>query len=257
LDNPNSTVAGAIRQDAITVRPFAEHGHYTEVHDAVFDVIMKRCPPNAFKVLCLILRKTRGWRKDSDSISYTQIRNGTGIASDTTVHTALKWLHDQGMILRHDEGRASTEAMGYSIDRSYNFEARATRTVSQSATRTVPQPATGIVDTITNKQYPSNNATTVAAEISADRWIKTLVDRCEEVGFHPTPKQKLTWGNELNSKRRQGQDTAQIYALITKITAAAADGYFHSFKRAEEGPPGKASRNGHHQEDERPKKRLV
>lgn len=83
-----------------SIRPFSEQGHYTEVHNLVFDYIMPRVSLKAFKVLCLILRRTKGWGKKNDEISYRQIKEGTGIKTNDTVSKALDELLDFGCILR-------------------------------------------------------------------------------------------------------------------------------------------------------------
>jgi hypothetical protein len=78
---------------------------------------MPRISANAWKVLCFVIRKTWGWedkdsptgRKEKDQISYSQIREGTGIRSDTTISGALDELIDyehpqQGYLLREPAG---------------------------------------------------------------------------------------------------------------------------------------------------------
>lgn len=88
----------------MSIKPFAEQGHYTAVHDAIFDEVMPVCPPNAWKVLCFIVRKTRGWGKDEDALPYNQILEGTGISSKATLSSSLKWLVESSLIIR-DGGR--------------------------------------------------------------------------------------------------------------------------------------------------------
>lgn len=113
-----------------TVRPFEEGGHYTKVFDPIFDEVMPRCPPNAYKVLMLILRKTRGWQKQSDRLSVRQIRRGTGIRSENTVRAALAWLLDEGLVLMvGDYNRANRVACEYALNETYQV----TRTVSNAS----------------------------------------------------------------------------------------------------------------------------
>jgi phage replication O-like protein O len=45
-----------------------------------------------WKVLCFIIRKTIGWQKTREQLSYTQIIKGTGIKSPVTISKALKKL---------------------------------------------------------------------------------------------------------------------------------------------------------------------
>ncbi len=79
--------------------------NYTPVHNAFFDVIMPDLKPTSFKVLCFVFRKTHGWHKAVDDISFSQIKTGTGIKSNHTVIAALKELSDKGHIITiiHEE----------------------------------------------------------------------------------------------------------------------------------------------------------
>jgi len=74
------------------IRPFADSGHYTETPNAVFDVLMPILSGNAMKILFFVLRQTRGWGKEQEELSYSQIMAGTGIKTDNTVTSALREL---------------------------------------------------------------------------------------------------------------------------------------------------------------------
>lgn len=82
-----------------TISPFDTRERFTKVHNYVIDEMMPTLKPNAFKVLVFIIRKTRGWGKDADCISYSQLRTGTGIASDATLRAALQELEGLQYIL--------------------------------------------------------------------------------------------------------------------------------------------------------------
>ncbi len=92
------------------VRPFQDTGGFTAVPNAMLDHIMPECSPNAWKVLCLIARKTIGWydpdsstgRKEDDWIAYSQIMKGTGIGSKTTISNAIDALLGGKYILRSE-----------------------------------------------------------------------------------------------------------------------------------------------------------
>lgn len=74
------------------VKPFSEQGHYTVFHDALIDDLMPTLNPNEWKIVCFVVRKTRGWQKKRDTLSYKQIMEGTGIKSQTTLTKALNAL---------------------------------------------------------------------------------------------------------------------------------------------------------------------
>lgn len=101
------------------IYPFADPDvKYTMMDNFLFDHIMPLVKPNAWKILCLIIRKTRGWHKVSDQISFSQIKAGTGISSDETVNNALKQLVSNGYILAKKGGQ--WDATAYAINTKYS-----------------------------------------------------------------------------------------------------------------------------------------
>jgi hypothetical protein len=68
------------------------------VHNSIFDDVMRTVGPNAYKILLTIFGKTRGWNKDTDKISYSQLREYTGIGSNSTIQNALRELEEKGHI---------------------------------------------------------------------------------------------------------------------------------------------------------------
>ena len=84
---------------------------YTQIPDIVFDELQHRLTGSEYKVLMYILRRTFGFKKDADSISYNQMlkgivkRDGTrldygaGVKSPATLTKAIKRLEELGIIL--------------------------------------------------------------------------------------------------------------------------------------------------------------
>jgi hypothetical protein len=114
------------------IKPFAQQGHYTEAHNLIFDYIMPRVSPNAFKVLCLILRRTKGWGKSSESISYDDIIAGTGIKSDATISRAIIELLEMGCIVKRD-GAIKSAATAYALNRKYEIPAEDDRNAREAS----------------------------------------------------------------------------------------------------------------------------
>lgn len=83
----------------MNIRPFAEQGNFTQIHNIVFDEIMAEVKPTTFKVLMAILRKTIGWQKTQDAISFSQLRDITGIKSNDTIYAATEELADMKLII--------------------------------------------------------------------------------------------------------------------------------------------------------------
>lgn len=100
------------------IRPFSDQGHYTGVHNVVFDILMPRLSDTAFKVLCLIIRKTKGHDKRSDEIPYSAFFVGTGIKSSATVSKALKELLESEYILKKADG-SKFGAARYALNRRW------------------------------------------------------------------------------------------------------------------------------------------
>ena len=68
------------------------------VHKICFDVLMPRLSGSAWKVLCFIIRKTIGYQKEFDKISYSQISTGTGLKSHETIRAALMELRGHASV---------------------------------------------------------------------------------------------------------------------------------------------------------------
>ena len=69
-----------------------------QLPNAIVDDMLCRLSGNACKIYLLIVRKTRGWHKEADKISYSQIQKYTGINHRATVSKAIDELLDIGLI---------------------------------------------------------------------------------------------------------------------------------------------------------------
>lgn len=112
------------------MKPF-QMDAFTPVKNAVFDEIMPRVSPSAWKVLCVAIRQTWGWddpssptgRRESDIISYTQFQEKTGISSRNAISAALKDLLGQGILLRVQIGKhPKTKKPIYSYHLNSDYE---------------------------------------------------------------------------------------------------------------------------------------
>ena len=63
---------------------------YTIFPDYILDEVMPKLTPNGWRLFCFVWRKTEGWNKESDELSYSQIASGTGIGSKNTISNAIK-----------------------------------------------------------------------------------------------------------------------------------------------------------------------
>src|SRR5665811_410110 len=84
--------------------------NYTQVPDELFDLLLPQLADNELRVLLYIVRRTFGFKRDTDTISLSQmvhgittkegqvLDTGTGL-SKSTVARGLKGLRDQGVIV--------------------------------------------------------------------------------------------------------------------------------------------------------------
>lgn len=73
--------------------------NYTQCPNIFFDEILKSLSGSETKIFCVIMRKTFGWQKSSDRISYSQIMEMSGIMSKATVNDAIKSLETKGYVI--------------------------------------------------------------------------------------------------------------------------------------------------------------
>jgi phage replication O-like protein O len=73
--------------------------NYTQIPNVFFDEYMKNLSGSEYKIMCAIARKTFGWHKEYDRISYSQISEITGISSKETINKALKILLEKNYII--------------------------------------------------------------------------------------------------------------------------------------------------------------
>jgi hypothetical protein len=140
------------------IRPFEDAGSFTVFENAILDHVMPPCAPNTWKIVCVTVRKTRGWHKEEDWISISQFMRLTGIKSRTTctkaVHDALK----RKYLIR----KPYRNSYKYALNKRYEID---TSTVSVPKNGTVSKPEDGTVsgytkDTITKHTNTKNNKDT-------------------------------------------------------------------------------------------------
>ena len=86
---------------------------YTKIPNWLFDEIMPKCGnASEWLIVCVIARKTFGWGKKSDVISYSQLKKASGIGSRATIKKSLFSLIDSGIIIRE---QSEGQGIAYSI----------------------------------------------------------------------------------------------------------------------------------------------
>jgi hypothetical protein len=100
------------------VKPFNNAGGYTTFDNYILDYVMPNCKPNTWKVVCATLRKTKGWQKYSDVISFSQYMELTGIKNRTTMNDAIQDALNSGYIVRIPNG----QSFSYALNRDLEIE---------------------------------------------------------------------------------------------------------------------------------------
>ena len=214
----NSDGAKMSNQKVVTVFPFADPGRkYTMMDNFLFDCIMPLVKPNAWKILCLIIRKTRGWHKTSDQISFSQIKTGTGISSDETVNNALKQLIGQGYILADKGGQ--WDATEYAINTNFSTtkievgKETTTEIVVEPTTEIVVAPTTKIVDTKETSLKKDKDKQQLSANADYSRPISLLSEK--EVKALKLPL--VDWQQYLTDEQAERNRSGVLKFLKAKI----------------------------------------
>jgi len=161
----------------------------TTFTNLALDVIMPRVSPNAWKIICLAIRKTAGWadkstesgRKESDIISISQFRSGCGIASNDTVMNAINECLQEGYLLRIKEG----QTFRYKINQDYELP-----TVTESVTVESPTVTESVTPTVTESVNTNSKLT---LSINTKKRV-SLKNKQEEQVSSPAPQK----GEQVN-----------------------------------------------------------
>ena len=79
----------------------------------LFDEVMPQVKGNAFKIICVVVRRTWGWNKNADAISISQFMNLLGTSSRSTVTDAINSALNSGFISRQKIGQQYIYRMQY------------------------------------------------------------------------------------------------------------------------------------------------
>lgn len=153
-----------------------------QVPNAFVDAALCQLSPNAVKVYLVVVRKTRGWQKESDKISYSQLKTMSGIGSYTTIEKAVSELETLGLVTveRGTKHQSNTFSINDGDIKDYRncsttetvAPSRITETVAVGTTETVALGTTETVDTENNTLKTTKNKKSVTP--TANDWLKEL-----------------------------------------------------------------------------------
>ena len=125
------------------------------VPNAIVDEALAKLSGNACKIYLLIVRKTRGWNKPADFISFSQIRKFTGISSNETINKAMDELVNYRLVkVKNGNQKTSNEYYinDFGITENVKGESLAITENVKAITETVNQPITETVNTKTTNK---------------------------------------------------------------------------------------------------------
>ena len=112
--------------------------NYTQIPNVYFDEIMPMLNGSENLVFLAIMRKTFGWRKKKDRISYSQIMKMTGTAKSTTAY-AIKSLEEKGFIVCEKTGQNVSYYVNVEAETVPKIEPVAKSNCTENRTGTVPK----------------------------------------------------------------------------------------------------------------------
>lgn len=193
--------------------------NYTQIPNIYLDEIMRTLTGSENLVFLTIMRKTFGWHKTKDRISYAQIRTGTGIASNTTIQKALDSLVEKKLILQ-EKGKAgisyevnvetfTENVKGEDDDLYRNCKATFTENVK------------GKVETFTeNVNTKESNINKTKENIDFSKIEKSYAEEYEKLKGHKPTILFSALRSRLKKLSGQGIDETMILGIIK---AAAKD----------------------------------
>jgi phage replication O-like protein O len=126
--------------------------NFTQVPDDFFDFLLPRLSGAEVKVLLYIMRRTFGWKKDSDDISFSQIcegitkrggevlDSGTGL-SKSTAQKAIKGLTDKKVILaiKRQSLERGNEPTTYALNFMATHQSKSNHPYTENRHRGIPE----------------------------------------------------------------------------------------------------------------------
>ncbi|MFP5265129.1 MAG: hypothetical protein ACLGJB_24840 [Blastocatellia bacterium] len=125
------------------VKPYADVGRFTSVHNSLIDNLMRIINGNTFKILLFMIRQTHGWEREEAGIGYADILRGTGIKHPMTVRRALIELIESGHVISSrsdDKWEASTYRLNSNLEvewTPYDIEYRKSSATSKNEVKAI------------------------------------------------------------------------------------------------------------------------
>lgn len=152
-------------------KPFAPKDNYIMLSNYLLDEVMPSLKATHWAVLCFIMRKTVGWQKTQDALSYSQIMNGTGINGRATVMDALSVLAERNFIKVVDRTSGKINLVQLNTDFEVNLTSSKIEQVEDVTSSKIEPPKNVTSSKI--EPEPVQNLNTQKKEINKDDDLAT------------------------------------------------------------------------------------
>lgn len=154
-----------------------------QIPNAFVDEALDKVSGNACKIYLLIVRKTRGWNKEADRISFAQIREATGIGSNTTVDNAINELIKFNLIKVISGNQKSSNQYRLNDDFSITKTVKAvTETVKDNDKKTITETVTPITENV--KAFTETVTEPFTETVNTENKYKTTREKTSEKRSH-------------------------------------------------------------------------
>lgn len=186
-----------------------EKPNYTQIPNVYFDSIMQIMNGSENLVFLAIMRKTFGWRKKKDRISYSQIMEMTGLVKSTTA-AALKSLEVMGYI--------SSEKTGQSISYYVNIEGETVPKIepvrksncTENHTSTVPK-----IEPVSEKTVPKIEHT---KEMGLNKDLNKGENEDQFMIFYQNYPKKTNKTDARKTFNRLIKSGVPLHSILSKLT---------------------------------------
>lgn len=181
-----------------------------QVPNALIDEMLDKISGNACKIYLLIVRKTRGWNKEADRLSYSQIQKSTGIGSYATIDKALSELVKTGLIFVKSGNEKS--ANEYRLNDCFAFT-ETVKGITENEIGGITETVTAFTETVkggitetvnTEIQYIKNTNNKYKSEYTHDEHTHENSQNAKKTAFvKPSIDEVKTYFTKINPSTEQ------------------------------------------------------
>jgi len=191
--------------------------NYTQIPNVYFDEIMCSLNGSENLVFLAIMRKTFGWHKMKDKISYAQIRKMSGLSSNTTIQKALDSLIEKKLVLQEKE----KAGISYEVNvETFTENVKGTDDdLYRKCKATFTENVKGKVETFTeNVNTKESNINKIKKNIDFSKIEKSYAEEYEKLKGHKPTLIFAALRSRIKKLAAQGIDESLILNVIRAAT---------------------------------------